>query len=150
MHRCVKPFFHPLTSSIPLSICAAPSRGAAAEEGKDALCAIDVGPSFDPSKENGIDAADLAAVEAALGWDDDADEVDRGVWVGGGGGVWGGCGGGDGGGGGGDGGWLNSLPVTAPEDPERLGGGLADIGGSVVGGEDEDEGNGQSRHWGLQ
>ena len=95
MHRCVKPFFHPLTSSIPLSICAAPSRGAAAEEGKDALCAIDVGPSFDPSKENSIDAADLAAVEAALGWDDDADEVDRGVWVGGGGGrrlAPGGCG----------------------------------------------------------
>ena len=73
MPRCVKPFFRLLTSFLPLSICAAPSREAAAKEGNYALCAIDVNPSFDPPKENGIDAAD-----------------------------------------------LSSLPVAAPENPERL------------------------------
>jgi hypothetical protein len=85
-----------------------------------------------------MDDADLAAVEAALDWDYGADDVeDSDMWVGGGGGgggVWG-CGGGGGGGGR----WLRSPPAAAKEDPERLGGGLADIGGSVVGGEDEDK-----------
>ena len=66
LHRCVKPFFHLLTSFLPLSICAAPSRGAAAEEGNDALCAIDVGLSFEPSTENGIDAADLNSLPVAV------------------------------------------------------------------------------------
>ena len=73
-----------------------------------------------------MDDADLAAIDAAFDWDygvDDVEDSDR--WV---------CGGGGGGGR-----WLRSLPAAAPEDPERLGGGLADIGGSVVGGEDEDE-----------
>ena len=85
-----------------------------------------------------MDDADLAAIGAAFDWDygvDDVEDSDR--WVcggGGGGGVWG-CGGGGGGGGR----WLRSLPAAAQEDPERLGGGLADIGGSVVGGEDEDK-----------
>ena len=66
LHRCVNPFFHLLTSFLPLSICAAPSRGAAAEEGNDALCAIDVGLSFEPSTENGIDAADLNSLPVAV------------------------------------------------------------------------------------
>ena len=97
-----------------------------------------MGSSFDSPGANGIGDADLAAIEAAFDWDYGADDVeDSELWVGGGGGgggVWG-CGGGGGGGGR----WLRSLPAAAPEDPERLGGGLADIGGSVVGGEDEDE-----------
>ena len=66
LHRCVKPFFRLLTSFLPLSICAAPSRGAAAAEGNDALCAIDVGLNFDPSTENGIDAADLNSLPVAV------------------------------------------------------------------------------------
>ena len=66
LHRCVKPFFRLLTSFLPLSICAAPSRGAAAEEGNDALCAIDVGLSVEPSTENGIDAADLNSLPVAV------------------------------------------------------------------------------------
>ena len=65
LHRCVKPFFHLLTSSLPLSICAAPSRGAAAEEGNDALCAIDVGLNFGPSTIYSIDAADLNSLPVA-------------------------------------------------------------------------------------
>ena len=65
LHRCAKSLFHLLTSFLPLSICAAPSREAAAKEGNYALCAIDVNPSFDPPKENGIDAADLSSLPVA-------------------------------------------------------------------------------------
>ena len=86
VHRCVKPFFPLLTPFLSLSVCAAPSGGAAAEEGKDALCAIDVDPSFDFPGANGMDAADRAAVVA--GWGDDEGE---GAWVGGGGGRGGGA-----------------------------------------------------------
>ena len=85
VHRCIKPFLHHL----PLSVCAAPSGGAASEEGKDARCALDVGSSFGSSGANGMDDADLAAIGAAFDWDygvDDVEDSDRWVYGGGGGG----------------------------------------------------------------
>jgi hypothetical protein len=76
---CVKPYFRLLTSFLPLSICAAPSRGAAAAEGNDALCAIDVGLNFGPSTIYSIDAADLNSLPVAA-LEEEEEEEAAGDW----------------------------------------------------------------------